>query len=50
MAKKKREEVRRKLIKKEYCLDYGKNKTINAWCVVKLCVEIDKIVFLDVKC
>ena len=31
--------------KNEYCLDYGKNKTINAWYVVKLYVKIDKIVF-----
>ena len=45
VAKRKREEVRKKLIKNKQCLADRKNKRIDVRCVVKLCVKIDNIDF-----
>ena len=36
--------------KNEQFFAYGKNKTINVGCIMKLCVKIDKVTFWAVKC
>ena len=40
-----REKAIKKLKKNEYYLANGKNNTIDEWCVVKLCVKINKLTF-----